>query len=131
MKAMLANLAPEVMLTGIACILFLLGCSNKRSSRQMAPFLALIALVFVLVPIFARRNVARVDPMDSSVVVDGVAHFIRSLTPVVAILLVLLAWPTNREQTGNSALDYRNVCGEFFALFLCYGAQRELHSVPT
>ena len=48
MKAMLANLAPELMLTGIACILFLLGCSTRRSSRQMAPFLALIALVFVI-----------------------------------------------------------------------------------
>src|SRR6267142_2467112 len=131
MKAMLANLAPEVMLTGIACILFLLGCSNKRSSRQMAPFLALIALVFVLVPIFARRNVARVDPMDSSVVVDGVAHFIRALTPVVAILLVLLAWPTNREQTGNSALDYGNDGGEFFALFLLSIAGLMLVSVAN
>ena len=118
MKAMLANIAPELMLTGIACILFLLGCSTKRSSRQMAPFLALIALVFVLVPIFARRSVGHVEAPDSSVVVDGIAHFIRALTPMVAILLVLLAWPTNREQTGNSALNYGNDAGEFFALFL-------------
>lgn len=118
MKVMLANLAPELMLSGIACILFLLGCSTKRSSRQMAPFLALIALVFVLIPVLARRNIHRVEPMDSSVVIDGMAHFIRALTPMVAILLVLLAWPTNREQTGNSALNYGNDAGEFFALFL-------------
>src|SRR2546423_599876 len=131
MKAMLANLAPELMLTGIACILFLLGCSTRRSSRQMAPFLALIALVFVLVPIFARRNVSRVEPVDSSVVVDGIAHFIRALTPIVAILLVLLAWPTNREQTGNSALNYGNDAGEFFALFLLSIAGLMLVSVSN
>src|SRR4051812_25947842 len=118
MKTMLGNNAPGMMLTGIACILFFLGCSYKRSSRQMAPFFALIALVFVLIPVFARRNVARIESMDSSVVVDGVAHFIRALAPVVGILLVLLAWPTNREQTGNSALNYGNDGGEFFALFL-------------
>ncbi|HEV8379347.1 MAG TPA: NADH-quinone oxidoreductase subunit N [Tepidisphaeraceae bacterium] len=131
MRALLANLAPELMLTGIACILFLLGCSNKRSSRQMAPFLALIALVFVLVPVFARRNITRMEPIDSAVVMDGVAHFIRALTPVVAILLVLLAWPTNREQTGNSALDYGNDGGEFFALFLLSIAGLMLVSVAN
>src|SRR4051794_18457844 len=131
MRTMLANLAPELMLTGIACILFLLGCSNKRSSRQMAPFLALIALVFVLVPVFARRNIVRVEPMSSSVVIDGMAHFIRALTPMVAILLVLLAWPTNREQTGNSALEYGNDGGEFFALFLLSIAGLMLVSVAN
>jgi NADH-quinone oxidoreductase subunit N len=131
MKAMLANLAPELMLCGIACILFLLGCSTRRSSRQMAPFLALIALVFVLIPVFARRNVNRIEPLDSSVVIDGLAHFIRALTPVVAILLVLLAWPTNREQTGNSALDYGNDAGEFFALFLLSIAGLMLVSVAN
>ncbi len=131
MKAMLANLAPELMLTGIACILFLLGCSNKRASRQMAPFLALIALVFVLVPIFARRSMPHLDSMDSSVVVDGISHFIRALTPIVAILLVLLAWPTNRDQTGNSALNYGNDAGEFFALFLLSIAGLMLVSVSN
>src|SRR2546430_3066570 len=34
MKTMLANIAPELMLSGIACILFLLGCSNKRSEEH-------------------------------------------------------------------------------------------------
>ncbi len=131
MKAMLANLAPELMLTGIACILFLLGCSNKRSSRQMAPFLALIALVFILIPVFARRNVARIESLDSPVIVDGLAHFIRALTPLVAILLLLLAWPTNREQTGNSALEYGNDGGEFFALFLLSIAGLMLVSVSN
>jgi NADH-quinone oxidoreductase subunit N len=131
MKALLANLAPELMLTGIACILFLLGCSNKRSSRQMAPFLALIALVFILIPVFARRNVARIEAVDSSVIVDGLAHFIRALTPIVAILLLLLAWPTNREQTGNSALEYGNDGGEFFALFLLSIAGLMLVSVSN
>jgi NADH-quinone oxidoreductase subunit N len=131
MRAMLANLAPELMLSGVACILFLLGCSNKKSSRQMAPFLALIALVFVLVPVFARKSVGRLEPMDSSVVVDGIASYIRMLTPVVAILLLLLAWPTNREQTGNSALDYGNDGGEFFALFLLSIAGLMLVSVAN
>src|SRR5215208_3134366 len=131
MKTMLANLAPELTLTAVACVLFLLGCSNKRSSRRIAPFLALIALVVVLVPIFARRNINRVEPLDSSVVVDGLSHFIRALTPVVAILLVLLAWPTNREQTGNSALEYGNDGGEFFALFLLSIAGLMLVSVTN
>jgi NADH-quinone oxidoreductase subunit N len=131
MKAMLANLLPELLLTCVACILFLLGCSNKRSSRRLAPFLALIALVFVLIPVFARRHITRVEAMDSSVVIDSLSHFIRALTPIVAILLVLLAWPTNREQTGNSALEYGNDGGEFFGLFLLSIAGLMLVSVSN
>jgi NADH-quinone oxidoreductase subunit N len=63
------------------------------------------------------------------------------------MLFVLLAWPTNREATGNSALDFGTESGEFFGLmllaiagiFLVAGANDlillflgiELASIPT
>ena len=34
------------------------------------------------------------------------------------ILLVLLAWPTNSDATGNSAIQFGHESGEFFGLML-------------
>src|SRR5688500_3266284 len=118
MNQILHNLVPEMMLAGIACLLFLLGCSNKRAVRQVIPFIALISLVVILIPIFARGLDPRPDSLDAPVVVDGIAHFIRALTPIIAIVLLLMAWPTNSDLTGNSAMTVGNDVGEFFALFL-------------
>ena len=45
-------------------------------------------------------------------------HYIKLLTAAVGVLLVLLAWPTNAEATGNSAMNFGQESGEFFALML-------------
>jgi NADH-quinone oxidoreductase subunit N len=109
-------IAPELILSGIACVLFLLGCSNKTASRRLAPFLALAALVAALLTqLFA--TVPAGQP-DLSLRMDLIAGYLRPLTIGVAIMLLLLAWPTNAEQTGNSAMEFGHEAGEFFALFI-------------
>src|SRR5260221_9980647 len=102
MKELAKIVAPELILSCIACVLFLLGCSKKAASRRLAPFLALAALVAALLTqLFATLPNGR---PDVSLRMDLIAGFLRPLTLGVAIMLLLLAWPTNSEQTGNSAM---------------------------
>src|SRR6266513_2318009 len=111
MNHLLSNLAPELMLTGVACILFLLGCSNKRTSRRITPFIALLALLFALFTELTSRNITREQSIDSSIFVTGLSHFIRALAPLIGIMLLLLAWPSNADMTGNSALNFGHDAG--------------------
>src|SRR5207344_1059956 len=46
------------------------------------------------------------------------AYYIKMLAAGVGILLVLLAWPSNSDATGNAAINYATECGEFFGLML-------------
>src|SRR4051812_27275452 len=131
MNHLFSNLAPELMLTGVACILFLLGCSNKRISRKITPFIALLALLFALFTELTSRNITREQSIDSSIYISDLSHFIRALAPIVGILLLLLAWPTNQDMTGNSALNFGHDAGEFFALFLLSIAGLMLVSVAN
>src|SRR5437016_3759342 len=121
MNQLISMMAPELILTGIACILFLLGCSNKASSRRMAPMLALFGLVAALTVLILMRSHAAapmVDVLSLSIYLDGVAHYIRPLALAVGMMLLLLSWPSNAEQTGNSAIHYGQDAGEYFALFI-------------
>lgn len=130
MTPLLSLLLPELILIGVACALFLLGLSSKASSRRLAPVVALAALLLV----FAIQ-VYRVGGSDSTqhdqyggfsangsvygtVRINAFTQYIKLITAAIGAMLVLLAWPTNREATGNSALDFGNDAGEFFALML-------------
>lgn len=137
----------ELVLIGAACALFLLGMSKQAFARQMAPVIALMALVIV----FVAQYLA--DPQGSQVLgetirIHDLGHYIKLLAAGVAALLVLLAWPTDSDSAGNSALRYGpDAAGEFFALlllsisgiFLVAGANDmillflgiELASIPT
>ncbi len=46
------------------------------------------------------------------------AQFLKMVSAGIAILFVLLAWPSNSEGTGNAALEVGGEGGEFFALML-------------
>src|SRR5258706_14335974 len=75
------------------------------------------------------------------------AQYVKLLTAGIGAILVLLAWPTNAEGTGNSAMNVGQETGEFFGLmllsltgiFLVAGANDlillflgiELASIPT
>lgn len=117
MNEIISILAPELMLAGVACLLFLLGCVNRAAVRRVAPFLALGALLAGVAVEYSHLTDLAADP-TGSIQVDALAHYIRILTGVVAVLLLLLAWPAGPEQTGNSALQFGLDAGEFFALFL-------------
>jgi NADH-quinone oxidoreductase subunit N len=118
-------LLPELILSAVACVLILLGCSMRVAARRLAPWLSIAALAVVfLLQILLPQNVGTVtgdraltDP-SSTVRIYHFAEYIRLLVCGVGILLLLLAWPTNPEATGNSALNVGQETGEFFGLAL-------------
>jgi NADH-quinone oxidoreductase subunit N len=111
---------PEIVLCIAACVLFLMGVSLKPAIRRFAPVLAIIALfiagVSQLSPIGGSAE--RVDLHWHSVRIYEFARYIKLLTSAMGILFVLLAWPSNRQATGNASLHYGNEACEFFALML-------------
>ena len=124
-------LLPEIILIATASALFMLGLSNKAASRRLAPVLALLSLLAVFV--IQIYNVNGHDGHTQydgygGVSSDGVKHgtlrvaafaqYIQLITAGIGILLVLLAWPTNEDATGNGSLQFGADAGEFFALML-------------
>jgi NADH-quinone oxidoreductase subunit N len=147
--SLVSLMAPELVLMVVACGLFLLGVSSKASSRRLAPAIALLTLLFV----FCWQWIRASNPTDVStdawltLTVGSFAVYIKGLVAGVGVLLVLLAWPTNRDATGSASLDFGHDAGEFYALmllslsgvFLVAGANDiillflgvELASIPT
>src|SRR5437868_12202807 len=119
MSSLVQAALPELILLAIACALFLLGVVRLPAARHLAPVLAIAALigVFFHLATHAPEGVAVAD-VFGAFRVTGFAHYIKLITAGVGILLVLLAWPTNSDGTGNPALEYGPEAGEFFALML-------------
>ena len=122
MSELLSNLAPELILTVVACVLFLLGCFRHRGARTVAPFLALAALVLVLLLQIDFRDTSEDSIHRTTIVhgvhVDSLSEYIRFISAALAIVLLLLAWPSRADGTGNSALQYGGDGPEFYGLFL-------------
>ena len=57
------------------------------------------------------------DPWGT-IEVGPFANYVKLITGVVGVMLVLLAWPTNRDATGSPSLDFGKDAGEFYALML-------------
>jgi NADH-quinone oxidoreductase subunit N len=117
MNDLIRAMLPELILIVVACILFLMGTSRKASVRQASAVIALTGLLGVLAWQVGRDAPLIADKYDSFRVGE-LAHYFKILTTCIGILLVLLAWPTNREATGGAALDFGQEAGEFFALML-------------
>src|SRR5438270_2330266 len=120
-------LAPELILCTVASVLVLLGCSMKAASRRFAPMLAFFALLLVFaVQILVQSGVQSGDTGGDHTLTDPsdtlrifhFAHYIKLLAAGIGAMLILLAWPTNPEATGNSALNVGQETGEFFGLML-------------
>jgi NADH-quinone oxidoreductase subunit N len=149
MSELLRAMLPEIVLCAAACVLILMGVSRKAGMRRLAPVLAVAALIFAGISqlsMFAG-NAPRIDERWNSVHVFEFARYIKILASAIGVLLVLLAWPGNREATGGPAHDFGQEAGEFFGLmllsiagiFLVAGANDimllflgiELASIPT
>jgi NADH-quinone oxidoreductase subunit N len=121
---LLEAMLPELILVAVACVLLLMGASPRRAARKATPFIALAGLAFVFLYQLGRTGGA--DAGSAAVVTDFArtfrvyhfAEYIKLLAAGVGILFVLLSWPTNREATGNGALDFATEAGEFFGLML-------------
>ncbi|HET6248621.1 MAG TPA: NADH-quinone oxidoreductase subunit N [Tepidisphaeraceae bacterium] len=119
MTSLFYPLWPELVLITVACILFLLGAISSATARRWCPVLALAALITVFAGILFLGGNSRGTAYAQDTVFSGdLALYIKVLASGVAMLFVLLSWPTNDARTGNSALDVGHEVGEFFALLL-------------
>ena len=119
MTQLLHALFPELVLITVACALLLLGAVPKASARRVTPILAILALIFVFGYQITRDPSARtLQDETGAVAVFNFAMYVKLLAAGVGILFVLLAWPTDRDATGNAALDYGTEAGEFVGLML-------------
>jgi NADH-quinone oxidoreductase subunit N len=119
-QAVINIIYPELILIVAACVLFLLGVSSKATARKLAPILALLALLIVFwtqVAYDSSDRALQADPAGALRVTDF-GRYIKLISAAVGSLFVLLAWPSDREATGNSALQFGPDAGEFFALML-------------
>ncbi len=110
---------PEILLCAIACVLFLMGISNKPVVRKFAPVLAILALLiagFSQLGMFAGK-----DPFTdrwNTIYISEFARYIKLLSAAMGVLLLLLAWPSNERGTGGNAMDFASEGCEFYALML-------------
>lgn len=111
---------PEIIVGSVACLLMLLGVSNKPASRRLAAQVALATLVcvFAWLAFFSNSPAETFADATASVRLNSLGHYIKVLASGIGVLLVLVNWPTNRDATGNSALNFGADAGEFFGLML-------------
>lgn len=119
MKELLTALVPEIILTAAACLLFLFGAKASRSLRQAAPVVALVALAAAIVCVLrgGQPDPVIADSMGTLRLTEF-ALYIKLLAGAVAIMLLLLQWPTNKDVTGNRSLLVGVDLPEYLALFL-------------
>ncbi|HTW94090.1 MAG TPA: NADH-quinone oxidoreductase subunit N [Tepidisphaeraceae bacterium] len=120
MSQLCRTIFPELVLVCVAGLLFLMGMSNKPSTRRFAPAFALLALAVVFISqlgeVFAVLGSAS-DPWRSMEITQF-ARYIRLATAGLGILLVMLAWPSEPDFTGGPAMEFGQECCEFFGLML-------------
>src|ERR671929_148583 len=80
MSQLLPQLGPELLLTGFACILFLLGCSKHTISRRTAPF---VALELVSIPTYIMVSISRPRAVAQEA---GVKYFFLGAMSVALML---------------------------------------------
>ncbi len=112
-----SHLSAEIILLGTSLFLLLLGTSSKEAARRIAPAVALIAVGLAFLLQFGQQTETFKDNWHQ-VELTSLAQYFRLIALGVAIPLVLLAWPTNRDATGGKAIDFGNDVPEFFALML-------------
>ena len=102
---------PELILIVAACVLFLVGVSNRtararrRSSRAGGAGAGVCRLLHPARWPTTPASRALVDSHDTFRVFQF-AQYIKMLAAGVGILLVLLAWPTNARRDRQPALDF-------------------------
>jgi NADH-quinone oxidoreductase subunit N len=120
MNDLLTAMFPEIILCAAACVLMLMGVSMKGSVRRAAPVVAIIALViagFSQLAVVAG-NAGHFDSQWNAVRVFEFARYIKLLSSGIGVLLVLLAWPSDREGVRGPAHDVGTEAAEFFSLML-------------
>lgn len=119
----LGNLAwiiwPELLLAVVACLLFLMGVRNCAHARRACAVLAIAALaaIFVGLTFQGAPDGVQTDAWRT-VRLYEFGYYVKLLSAGVGVILLLLAWPSNKDASGNSALNFSKDAGEFFGLML-------------
>jgi NADH-quinone oxidoreductase subunit N len=119
MNQIFVVLWPEILLTVVGSLLLLLGAVQSAAARRLAPVAALFSLVVVFFAFLwhAPLTGALTDRWHT-LFVYTFQEYVKLIAAGTGILLVLLAWPTNSDATGNPAIQYGHEAGEFFGLML-------------
>src|SRR5438874_6419355 len=118
-ESLMQLITPELTLAIAACVLMLLGVSGSTLARKAAPVIAIGALLTVFVMQLSIESTSHTSADAANTIrINGFANYIRLIGSGMGALLVLLAWPTNRDGTGNNALNFGQESGEFFGLML-------------
>ena len=120
MNVLLRAMLPEIVLCAVACVLMLMGVSRSAATRRAAPALAIAALIFAGVSQLAMfaGNAPRFDLRWNTVRVFEFARYIKLLSSAIGVLLVLLAWPSDRDGTKGPAHNLGQEAAEFYGLML-------------
>jgi len=120
MSELLGAMFPELVLCTVACVLLLMGVSMKSATRRAAPVLAIIALVIAGISQLSMvaGHAPRFDLRWNTVRVYEFARYVKLLSSAIGVLLVLLAWPSDREADGGPAHHFGQEAAEFFGLML-------------
>jgi len=115
----LIALAPEVVLTGVACLLFVMAALPGAGIRRAAPWVTLLALLAAGLMVGCRMTGwAEPEGVRETVLLSGFAGYIKVISLVVGVLLLLVNWPTNRDGSGNPTLSLSSEGPEYFGLML-------------
>lgn len=118
MTPIFSILWPEILLTAVGSLLLLLGVIQSAAVRRFAPFVALASLLVVFIAFFSDIPLTYHQDAWQTVSLFTFQTYIRLITAGTGMLLVLLAWPTNADGTGNPSILYGHETGEFFGLML-------------
>jgi NADH-quinone oxidoreductase subunit N len=119
MTSIFTVLWPEILLVTVGSLLLLLGAVQSTFARKLAPVIALASLVSVFYQFLVLTPVhGLLHDQWNTVFVYTFAEYVKLIAAGTGILLVLLAWPTNADGTGNPAIQYGYESAEFFGLML-------------
>jgi NADH-quinone oxidoreductase subunit N len=119
MTQIFSVLWPEILLVTVGALLLLVGVVQSVAVRRAAPVVAFVTLAIVFAVFFAGSPLMTpARDRWNTVSVFTFQQYVKAITAGIGILLVLLAWPTNDDATGNPAIQYGHEAGEFFGLML-------------
>ena len=120
MSDLLHAMFPEIVLCAVACVLLLMGVSMNASVRRLTPILAIAGLLIAGISQLAvfAGNAPRIDLRWNTVHVWEFARYVKILSSAIGVMLVMLAWPSDRDATGGPAHHFGQEAGEFYGLML-------------
>jgi NADH-quinone oxidoreductase subunit N len=119
MNSIFLELWPEVLLMTVGSLLLLLGAAKSASARRLAPVAALLSLLVIFV-VYLFKQLPGQETSDywQTVLIYRFQEYVKLIAAGAGVLLVLLAWPTNQDATGNPGIQFGHESGEFFGLML-------------